>query len=56
MSETILHPDTDDFIGTAIYSDNGRHYRATSFAGRTRSFHYRSDAVAWLTTRYNSTH
>ena len=49
--------DNGDFIGTTTYSDNDRyHCHATAPTGRSRSFLTHKSAVAWLTTRYNSTH
>jgi hypothetical protein len=56
MSEKI-YSDNGDFIGTATYRENCRsHYRATTDTGCSRSVSCHKAAVAWLTTRYNSTH
>lgn len=57
MSEKIYSDDNGDFIGTATYRENCRNsYRATTDAGISRSVSCHKAAVAWLTTRYNSTH
>jgi hypothetical protein len=51
------YSENGDFIGTTTYRHGGRnHCQAITASGRTRSCTHENAAVAWLTTRYNSTH